>query len=74
MKFRLIESGNNKIAKYRWAVYFTWNDGFEDTFNCWDAMDRDLNIKNMIQSGNFKEISYRKIYSSGEYGREVKVF
>lgn len=59
--------------KYKYAVYFTWNDGFEDSFNVYDAKERDLNIKNMIQRGEFKEISYCRIYASGEYGKTIKV-
>ena len=59
--------------KYRYAVYFTWNDGYEDTFNCYDAKDRDLNIKDMLERGEFKEISYCRIYAKGEYGKRIKV-
>lgn len=59
--------------KYRYAMYFTWNDGTEDTFNCYDAKDRDLNIKNMLEMGEFKEISYCRIYANGEYGKRIKV-
>lgn len=56
-----------------YAVYFTWNDGFKDTFNVEDAKDRDLNIKDMIRRNDFKEISYCRIYANGEYGKTVKV-
>lgn len=58
--------------KDKYAIYFTWNDGFKDTFNCKDAKDRDINIKEMINRGDFKEISYCRIYSNGEYGKTVK--
>jgi hypothetical protein len=57
----------------KYAVYFTWNDGFEDTFNVENAKDRDFNIKDMIQRKDFKEISYCRIYANGEYGKTVKV-
>lgn len=53
---------------YRWAVYFTWNDGTEDTFNVETAKERDKNIREMIHRGDFKEIRYCRIYASGEYG------
>lgn len=51
-----------------YAIYFTWNDGTEDTFNVPNATIRDLNILDMIRRGDFKEISYCRIYKSGEYG------
>lgn len=57
----------------RYAIYFTWNDGTQDTFNCVDAEDRDMNIKNMISRKEFKEISYCRIYRNGEYGKIVKI-
>jgi len=59
--------------KYRYAIYFTWNDGFEDTFNVYDAWERDSNIKDMIERKEFKEISYCRIYANGEYGKRIKV-
>lgn len=61
----------NKRDKY--AVYFTWNNGFEDTFNVRDAKDRDGNIKEMLERGEFKSISYCYIYANGEYGKNIKV-
>lgn len=54
--------------KMRYAVYFTWNDGFEDSFNVDSAKERDMNIKDMISRKEFKSISYCRIYASGEYG------
>ncbi len=57
----------------KYAIYFTWNDGFEDSFNVSGAKDRDLNIKEMIKRSEFKAISYCKIYASGEYGKHIKV-
>ena len=59
--------------RYRWAVYFTWNDGTEDSFNCTDAKERDMNIKEMIARKDFKAISYCRIYADGEYGKDIKV-
>lgn len=58
---------------YGYAVYFTWNDGTEDSFNVYDAKERDMNIKNMIDRKEFKSIEYCKIYVSGEYGKNIKV-
>lgn len=57
----------------RYAIYFKWNDGFEDSFNAEDAKDRDLNIKEMVARGDFSEISYCRIYANGEYGKRTKV-
>lgn len=59
--------------KYRYAVYFTWNDGIEDSFNVYDAKERDLNIKDMLARGDFISISYCRIYANGEYGEHIKV-
>ena len=52
----------------KYAIYFTWNDGFEDSFNVTDAKERDMNIKEMIDRKDFKSISYCRIYANGEYG------
>ena len=54
--------------KYRYAIYFVWNDGFEDSFNVKNAAERDSNIKDMISRDEFKEIGYCRIYADGEYG------
>lgn len=59
--------------KDKYAVYFTWNDGTEDSFNVQDAKDRDMNIKDMIDRKEFKEISYCKIYANGEYGMTTTI-
>lgn len=53
----------------RYAVYFVWNDGIEDSFNVDSAKERDMNIKEMIARKEFKSISYCKIYANGEYGK-----
>ncbi|MDY3305171.1 MAG: hypothetical protein SOW78_13045 [Clostridia bacterium] len=55
--------------KYRYAIYFTWNDGVEDAINVSSAKERDMNIKDMIERKDFKSISYCRIYASGEYGK-----
>ena len=57
----------------RYAVYFTWNDGTEDTFNCDSALERNMNIQNMINRDEFKYIAWCKIYASGEYGKLIIV-
>ena len=53
----------------RYAVYFIWNDGTEDSFNVDSAKERDLNINEMIARKEFKRISYCRIYANGEYGK-----
>jgi hypothetical protein len=45
----------------------------QDSFNVYDAKERDFNIKDMIQRKDFKEISYCRIYANGEYGKHIKV-
>lgn len=65
--------GGLEMRKHRFAIYFTWNDGTEDSFNVDSKEDRDLNIKNMIERNEFKSISYCRIYSNGEYGNKTKV-
>lgn len=59
--------------KDRYAIYFTWNDGFEDSFNVPNAKERDLNIRQMIARKEFKRIRFCRIYASGEYGKEITV-
>lgn len=53
---------------YRYAIYFVWNDGMCDSFNVETAKERDLNIREMIARKDFREISWCRIYASGEYG------
>ena len=60
------------MRKDKFAIYFIWNDGFEDSFNVKDAEDRDANIKQMKNRGEFKEISWCRIYANGEYGKITK--
>ena len=57
---------------YRWSVYFVWNDGTEDSFLCETAAERDRNIKDMKRRGDFKEITYCRVYANGEYGIDIK--
>lgn len=57
-----------------YAIYFTWNDGFQDSFNVSNAKERDMNIKEMIARNEFKSISYCRIYASGEYGITTPVY
>ena len=57
----------------KYAIYFTWNDGFEDSFNVSTAKERNMNIKDMINRKEFKSILYCPIYASGEYGKRIKV-
>ena len=57
----------------KYAVYFTWKDGTEDTFTAGSAKERDLNINNMVRRDEFKKISYCRIYASGEYGKKINV-
>ena len=57
----------------KYAIYFTWNDGFRDTFNVESARERDLNIADMLARKEFKEIRYCPIYADGEYGKDKYV-
>lgn len=57
----------------KYAIYFTWNDGFRDVFNVDSAQERDMNIAEMIERNEFSEIHYCRIYSNGEYGRSIQV-
>ncbi len=57
----------------RYAIYFRWKDGDRDSFNVDNANERDLNIKDMVEREDFDEISYCKIYASGEYGENITV-
>ena len=59
--------------EYKYAIYFTWNDGMEDSFNVYNAKERDMNIKVMIDRKEFKSISYCRIYASGDYGKHKVV-
>lgn len=66
---RLIYASND-----RYAVYFTWkDDGTQDTFNCEDARERDMNIREMLSKNEFSKIEWCRIYKSGEYGPRKRV-
>ena len=58
----------------RYAIYFTWNDGTDDSVIENSAKRRDMTIKAMIDlkdmmdKSSFKSISYCPIYANGEYG------
>lgn len=56
-----------------YAIYFTWNDGFEDVIEEKGAKARDISIKEMLNRKEFKAISYRAKYKNGEYGRTVSI-
>lgn len=55
----------------KYSIYWTWNDGTEDSTIVYSAGERDRNIKDMLSRGEFKAIAYCKIYNSGEYGRRT---
>ena len=57
----------------KYAIYFTLGNYKEDSFIVNNAKERDSNIKELIDSKEFKEILYCKIYKNGEYGRRIKV-
>ena len=68
------KSTGQKGTNMKYAIYFTWNDGFEDSFNVSDAKERDMNIKEMKSRKEFKSISWCRIYANGEYGMTQVVF
>lgn len=55
----------------KYAIYFTWNDGTEDSFDAINKKDRNLNIKQMIARKEFSSISYAKKYANGEIGKRI---
>jgi hypothetical protein len=58
----------------RYAIYFTWkDDNTSDSIIVKGVEERNLNIKDMVKRNEFKDIYYCKIYSSGEYGKHIKV-
>ena len=59
--------------RYKYAIYFTWKDGFKDSINVYGAKERDMNIKEMIDRKDFKSISFIRIYANGEYGKNITV-
>lgn len=59
----------------KYTIYFEWLDSQKDSVICYNAKERDDIIKNTMlrYRGCFKEISYSRIYKSGEYGKRTKV-
>ena len=57
----------------KYAIYFTYKGGTEETFNVYDAKARDWNINEMTATKDFTNISYCEIYASGEYGERKVV-
>ena len=57
----------------KYAICFTWKDGTKDTFDVYDAKARDWSINKMIVRKEVVNISYCKIYASGEYGERKVV-
>lgn len=50
----------------RYAIYYTLM-GKEDSMNVENAIRRNEEIISMLHDSNFSNISYSKIYKSGEY-------
>ena len=57
----------------RYIVYFTRNDGQKDFFHCENAKERDLEIREMLESDNFIFIAYERLYKSGKLGKRTVV-
>ena len=65
-----------------YAIYFQWKyepipddpncnhiyDGSEDSIIVESALERDVEIKDMIRRNDFQYIAWCQIYSNGEYG------
>jgi hypothetical protein len=51
----------------KYAVYFKWFDGTEDTFNCDNRDDMLLNVRTIKRNGDQKLTGVSKILKSGEY-------
>lgn len=58
----------------KYAIYFTWLDGTEDSFNVDTAKYRDQNIDSMLSRKSFKYIAYSPIYRTNEYGKRRVVY
>ena len=58
----------------RYAIYFTWNDGFADSLNVDNAKERDMNIKEMIARKKFKRKSNCRNYENGEYEKRKDIY
>jgi len=60
--------------KERYVVYFTWNDGVEDSFTVANEFELDSNIRGIANRKDcIKRVLYREIYANGKLGEEVKV-
>ena len=58
----------------KYAIYFTWLDGTEDSFNVDTAKYRDENINKMLDRKSFKYLAYCPIYRTQEYGKKKVVY
>lgn len=56
-----------------YLICFTWTDGVKDSFNVENDKERDINIKGMLDTNEFIQISYRRIYDNGKYGNIIDV-
>ena len=56
------------ISMIHYAIYFTWNDGTEDSCIEYGAKSRNITINELLANDEIIKVSYCKIYKSGEYG------
>ncbi len=57
----------------RYAIYFTWNDGYQDSFNVDNVKDLDMSLKELLSYIQIKSISYCSISADGEYSKRKYV-
>lgn len=57
----------------KYAIYFTWSDKTEDSFNVQNRKERDFNLDLLVKNKDIVSIEYSRIYSNGEYGAIYKV-
>lgn len=62
-----------RFVNDKYAIYFTWKDGTEDSFNVSTAKERDDDIKEMISRNAFSRIEWCRIYADGSYGINYRV-
>ena len=62
-----------RIITRQYIIYFTWNDGEEDSIIEYSAKDRDSEIAKMLSRGDFSAISWAYMYADGEVGELHKV-
>lgn len=73
-RFDIIRLSNEReVSDMRYAIYLTWEDGFEDSIIETGAYVRDLSLKELKEREDIVEVSYCKIYKSGEYCKRIKV-